>query len=343
MSDKESYTNHVRIIENTPARVVVHWRYPLVDVQHVLANYSDETGWGDWADWYYYIYPDGVAAKKMHLWTDGLRDHEWQESMAILGPDQHPEQVLETAPALLLADLDGAVDAHNWIGGPPDDVSYENKKIHVVNYRAEYDPFTIGNFVGGNIYGGELTEYAVFPSWNHWPVSQMPSDGRLASFPDRTAHSSLTHVFLPVYKEEKTGDTPYYQKILLEGMTNKTAADLVPLAKSWLNAPPLRVKSGGESQGYDPAQRAYILSAEASTLSLVVDASKESPVVNLCLVVKDWPRGIDAAISVTGKGLKSDPSFQQGSVRETTDAESKVIWIEATSQTAVEIAVSHAE
>ena len=41
MSDKESYTNHARIIENTPARVVIQWRYPLVDVFHVIANYDD--------------------------------------------------------------------------------------------------------------------------------------------------------------------------------------------------------------------------------------------------------------------------------------------------------------
>jgi hypothetical protein len=101
MSDKESFFNHVRVIENTPARVVVHWRYPLVDVLHVLANHNPETGWGDWSDWYYYIYPDGVASKRMHLWTDGPRNHEWHEAMAILSPNQHPEQVLETDPALI--------------------------------------------------------------------------------------------------------------------------------------------------------------------------------------------------------------------------------------------------
>ena len=35
----------------------------LLYVLHVVANYDQETGWGDWADWYYYIYPDGVAVK----------------------------------------------------------------------------------------------------------------------------------------------------------------------------------------------------------------------------------------------------------------------------------------
>jgi len=64
MSDKEAYTNHARIVEQSPARVVIHWRYPLIDVLRVIANYNEETGWGDWSEWYYYIYPDGVAVKK---------------------------------------------------------------------------------------------------------------------------------------------------------------------------------------------------------------------------------------------------------------------------------------
>jgi len=132
MSDKEAYTNHARIIENTEARVVVHWRYPLIDVLHVTANFNEDTGWGDWSDWYYYIYPDGVAVKTMHLWTDGIRDHEWHEGIVVFGPDQHPEQVIETEPALVLASLDGEVDKLNWTTGPPeeDDVNFDNKKMH---------------------------------------------------------------------------------------------------------------------------------------------------------------------------------------------------------------------
>ena len=50
MSDKESFSNHARILENTPARCVVLWRYPLVDVFHTIANFDPETGWGDWSD-----------------------------------------------------------------------------------------------------------------------------------------------------------------------------------------------------------------------------------------------------------------------------------------------------
>ena len=39
---------------------------------------------------------------------------------------------------------------------------------------------------------GPSRDYSMFPCWNHWPVAQMPSDGRYAKHPDRTSHSSLT-------------------------------------------------------------------------------------------------------------------------------------------------------
>ena len=78
-----------------------------------------------------------------------------------------------------------------------------NANIHHVNYKGEYDPVTIvDKILWSNVYGGEITEYAIFPTWNHWPVAQMPSDGRYASYPDRTCHSSLSHIFPPDYSEQ---------------------------------------------------------------------------------------------------------------------------------------------
>ena len=71
-----------------------------------------------------------------------------------------------------------------------------------------------------NIVGGEITEYAIFPTWNHWPVAQMPSDGRYASYPDRTCHSSLSHLYPPNYKEQ-FGNRPFAEKLFMEGMLNK--------------------------------------------------------------------------------------------------------------------------
>jgi hypothetical protein len=327
MSDKESFFNHVRVIENTPARVVVQWRFPLCDVRHVIANYHPETGWGDWADWYYYIYPDGVAVKTMQLWTDGPRNHEWHESMAILGPNQHPEQVLETDAALILADLEGHATSYSWKQGPPQ-VDYRNQTIHVVNYRAQYDPFTIGAFTGGNVfgYGKKVNAYSVFPSWNHWPVAQIPSDGRPARFPDRAAHSSLTHVFLPEFRAGH-GDRPFQEKLLMEGMSKLGTPELALLARSWLQAPEIESLSDCRGQ-YDPAQRAYVLSATGTAPSFRIAATAERPIVNPCFVVRNWNGEDNAGLEINSAAQAGGPDFRQGIVRDPNGRPSLVVWLQ---------------
>ncbi len=338
MSDKESYTNHARIIENTPARVVIQWRYPLVDVFHVIANYDEDTGWGDWADWYYTIYPDGVAVKKMHLWTAGPRNHEWHEGMAILGPDQHPEQILETEPSLILAGTDGDTATYNWTKGPPRGVDYKSKTVHIVNYRAQYDPFTIADFRGGNVYSGEVTDYAVFPSWNHWPVAQMPSDGRYAAYPDRAAHCSLTHIDWPVY-EEDSGDRPFYQKLMLEGMSKKSPQELATLAKSWFEAPPLQDVTGATDASYDRAQRAYVMTATKPKVSFKLAASHESPVLNPAFVLKQWEKEGDAAVKADGGTPQAGSRVRQGTTYDTDGTRQRIIWLELEAETPVELLI----
>ena len=61
MSDKQTRYSHVRVIENSSARVVVHWRYALIDTRYVFARVDTATGWGDWSDEYHVIYPDGMG------------------------------------------------------------------------------------------------------------------------------------------------------------------------------------------------------------------------------------------------------------------------------------------
>jgi hypothetical protein len=340
MSDKESYNNHARIIENTPARTVVHWRYPLIDVKHVMANFDNKTGWCDWSDWYYYIYPDGIAVKLMHLWTHGERDHEWQESMAIFGPDQHPEQIIHTKDALTMLNLAGDYKVYDWVTGPPDDVlEPKGQCIQYINYTGQYKPVTIGDFEWSNVYGGELTEYAVFPTWNHWPVAQMPSDGRYATYPDRTSHSSLTHVPPTIYKEVLDGPTPYYQKILMEGMLDWKPKELVPLARSWMRAAKLSELTGAKG-AYDPAQRAYVLSSPGAQIKLTIAASKDSPMINPAFVIKGWGDTSNAKLTVNGKSLKSGPGFRQGTFRDTDGTQTMTIWVEERSTSPVTFSIS---
>jgi hypothetical protein len=361
MSDKEAYSNRARIIENTEARVVVHWRYPLKDVLHTHANYVEETGWSDWSDWYYYIYPDGVAIKLMHLWTSGERNHEFIEGMAIYGPNQHPQDVIQIDPGVFLSDTDGNVTAYDWVDGPPEDTDYENKSIILINYQAEYKPFTVGDFIEGSVFGDELTEYSVFPSWNHWPVAQIPSDGRYASFPDRTGHSSLTdNVVWPIHEEaygdppdynfrhtrgeqtkswDGSGDRPFYSKLLMEGMTDLPAGELASLAKSWLAPAELTSMRGGRSQGYDRAQRAYVLEAAGDRMSFEVSGSEGSPVVNPAFVVSNWA---EAGARVTVNGRELDPEdVKVGHPRTVVDKD-LVVWLRMESEEPVRVVIESA-
>lgn len=335
MSDKQCLYNHVRILENTPVRVLVHYRFPLVDVKKIKANYVEETGWYDVADWYYYIYPDGVAAKLEHLWTSGPRIHEWQESMAIFGPDQHPHDLIEREETFTIVRTDSVCKTYDWNPLPPDGIDQpEHANIHHINYKGEYDPVTIvDKILWSNVYGGEITEYAIFPTWNHWPVAQMPSDGRYASYPDRTCHSSLSHIFPPDY-DEQFGNRPYQSKIFLEGMLKQEPMELIPLARSWIE-PPLLGEVKGCTGKYDRSQRAYVFDAESDQISMTLLANEEKPVENICLVFKHWPS--KAGVKVDVDGVETD--CKVGYIRDTDGTNTLLVWIEKSAVEPFEIQI----
>ena len=68
MSDKQNRYSHVRVLQNNDARAVIHWRYALCEAEHYgLANVDPFTGWSDWTDEYYTIYPDGSAVREAAL------------------------------------------------------------------------------------------------------------------------------------------------------------------------------------------------------------------------------------------------------------------------------------
>jgi hypothetical protein len=84
--------------------------------------------------------------------------------------------VVDAVGVLTLADAAGETDVYHWTDGPPDDPDYENRKVHVVNFMSDWDPFTIGDF--GDVYGGEVDGkiselVTLYQSWSQEPeVSQ---------------------------------------------------------------------------------------------------------------------------------------------------------------------------
>ncbi len=330
MADQLSFSNHVRIIEKSPARVVVHWRYPLINTHQVIARHNPDTGWGEWCDWYWTIYPDGMAAKRMRCWHEFKGGHEWHTGWPTIPPGQRPEDVIETEPFLTLIDLDGRVFHHNWDRTKKIDFR-GGKNIHLVHTKGRYDPVDISDNTGGNSHVGNAGVqpwFSDFPAWNHWPISLSDSVGRPASFPDRAIHSSLIRANPQTYAKE-TGDAPWEDRLMLEGMTDLDAGTLTRLARSWLKAPAITRVTGASRQGYERAERAYLLIATGGTIRFELSASEGSPIHNPAFVIRDWGSPAPAAnMRINGVRIKPGPDFRQGVVIDTDGCYALVIWLD---------------
>ncbi len=348
MSDKQCRYSHVRIIENTDARVVVHWRYAPVDVMYEHPFTDPATGWSDWVDEVYTIYPSGMGVREItiqtnrpDLWT------EFQEAIVINQPGTLPEDNIE-AGAVSLANMEGESKTYYWTrqGGPEFEEGPTHASILKINLKADHSPFALvsppteeGNLITS--YLGHAPT-SIFNFWDHWPVSQDASDGRTATSAERPSHSSLGHIGLPgmadmewtPYKAEGTKRT----KLMLHGMTDQAVEDLVPLAKSWLHAPELKIDGRGYSnEGYDPTQAAYVVKRieadQPAPLTFEIQASEDSPLINPAIVIKNWGSR-ELKLSIDDKPVERIDDFRYGFVNsmEGTDL---VVWIKGESTEAV--------
>jgi len=71
MSDRECRYIHARVIHNSPARVVIHWRQPLADADYRICR-------DQWVDELLYVYPDGAVCRNVTLHLDPDDENIWQ-------------------------------------------------------------------------------------------------------------------------------------------------------------------------------------------------------------------------------------------------------------------------
>jgi hypothetical protein len=325
MSDAQCRFSHVRLIESNDARVVVHWRYALIDVLYRQSGLDPTTGWGYWGDEYYTIYPDGVGVRSLLPGTGG-----WQETIFFNEPGTKPEDNCELE-AITLVNLKGESRSYSWEHGYPE-FDLREPIIQMTNLKAKYRPFMI--FRPGSdmeVFNVEVRpEYSHFPWWNHWPVAQVISDGRHAQAPDRAAHSSL------VWGGPR-------DDVAIYGMTKNSAASLLPLAKSWIHPPELKL-SGSEfiSEGYNFRERAYVLNCKrgGSNFKCKLMASQESPLVNPAFVFRNWGDS-GAQLKIDGRKIKRGSNFRFGH-RHSLEGSDLIVWLKTESTQTVEIVLSHA-
>jgi len=320
MSDVQCRSSRVSIIESNDARVVVNWRYLQMDVKFRQKDLPDNTGFGEWGNELYYIYPDGVGIRKVLPGRGG-----WQETILLNEPGTRPEDNIELEGCKLI-NLDGESKSYSWEHGYPE-FDLEDAVVQVINFKSEYKPFLVFREGGGfEVFSLEVRpEYSHFPWWNHWPVAQIISDGRSAYAPDRAAHSSLSW-------GDPNGEAALY------GMTNKDDDYIVSVARSW-NNPPLLVleKSNHGNQGYDYTERAYKLKYSGEgNLSFTLNGSDDSPVHNPAFVITGW-KGGEATLAIDGTEMSEGKSFRQGLEYKVDGSSDLVIWIKKQSEKAVKI------
>jgi hypothetical protein len=183
---------------------------------------------------------------------------------------------------------------------------------------------------------------SVYGWWDHWPVAQVPGDGRWVSTPDRPSHFNLT-TFVQWNDHEYTEKTR--TRIMLQGMTDKKAEALVPLAKSWLQAPTLSSLSDGYKGGlYDQSERAYLIEktdlGSLASCTFSVDASRDSPLLNPAIIIKNWGSQL-STLSINGRIIKQGKDFRQG-IRKGPLGDDLILWIRLDRQTPVKITLGRA-
>lgn len=320
MSDKQCRFSHVRILESSDARAVVHWRYAPIGVGYLPAYQDALTDWFDWTDEVHTIYPDGVGVRTIvvHTSTPEVR-REWHEGIVVMGPGMTPNEALESS-GLVLANSRGESVNVSWANATPPNVPPQPERtgIQRINTRSRFKPFAIARWQDDpsfDVYAGEIRrDVSIYPWWNHWPTAFEPSNGRYALAADRASHSSLTHMhWNPI---ATTRDT--ITKVHLEGLTEGGVAELASLARSWERPARLTIETAGYSGGdYDPTQRAWVMDRVASTampLAFTLAASTDSPVENVAIMVKGWGDGT-ASLTLDGQPVPAGKAFRVGHIR----------------------------
>ncbi|ASP37592.1 hypothetical protein CHH28_02405 [Bacterioplanes sanyensis] len=320
MNDKQARYSLVRVLESSPARAVVHWRYhPHGICYNLIDTNGTVDGWGATSEFYFYFYPDGSVLSKNVLHSQQVNTYgeapngfEYHEAMVINSAGKNPWDNIDIRNTVTVLNMqgeqavyDGEAGGINGIGDEPFEEP-ELANITRINLKdTSLDTYTIME------HGGTLeimpywerdfaTEYPGhhFVRWDHWPVNHIRAFGRGADSAQYPSHTSLFHMaFNPPYAQTASSQT----RLLLTGLSTMDNAQVVTLARSWLQAPALNATQGSVNFSYDAAQRSYHARANGQRLSARWQASSSQPVFNPALTIANWQGEVPAQITVNGE------------------------------------------
>ncbi len=350
MHDKQCRYSNVRIIENNEARVVLHWRYAITGVDYSL-KYGDDTGWDEWADEYWTVYPDGQVVRKLVVWTgaahfDAIK-RQVQESLILHEPGRIPEDNLETN-AVTLMTIDGEKRDFSWphTRGKPAAMGHglKNPCIQIVNTKSEYKPYTIclpSDTIDYYCFNRRSMPPSIFSWYKHWPVAKLPSYYAAASTGERTTCSTVGWFTGPGGRLQ----IPHVEQgekskvwVMLTGLSNKSEDDVAKIARAWSRSPKMTTETKGvKVEEYDIFQKAFIVSVDKmKAMRLSLHPSEESPVYNPAILIRNW----DSAVKLTVNGvLLSDKDYKSASIRNP-DSTDLLLWLKTQSSDELNIDIA---
>jgi hypothetical protein len=342
MQDRHCRFSHVRIIENTDARVVVHWRYAPVSAYDHTWRVDPKTGWECWIDEYYFIYPDSSAVRRV-AWKKGtLGDpRQFQETLALLHPGQVVSDLLEK-DYVTVADYSGKTRKVSFVEDPDKPpygpFSWDATQPYTVQqyqFKSLNKPFIC--FEPGNrmyLRYENLASYDRASGCNHFPVGQARCDGRTTRTSDRPSHCSSFPISDPVIHEK--GDREYWNG--LYGMNPMSVQELIDFGKAWAQ-PPAAALNGRDlsAAAYDRSERCYRFEnpgGRPGALEVTLSGTNATPVINPALLIKNW-NGEGARVFVDGQEA---PNARVGANHELAGTD-LVVFLTVNSRTKVRIRI----
>ncbi len=352
MMDRLCKYSHVRIIENTDARVVIHWRHQLTDIKYESINEDPLTGWSDWNDDIYTIYPDGVAARKLILWSsDPLGNHTMQQENFVVPIGMRAAEIIDPV-AVTLATIDGDTTSYTWQHGRPRPVGKEKNledftilRYNINSPSKHYIIYPPG--VGSVELGGDMADLPWpwgLPWWNHWPGGQLPSDGRQTFLVD--GRPSSTCVSEGIYNKKSSKNIITDNSLTIHtliGMTTETTMNpLVKLSQSWNRPAVLKCDSPDYiNKGYQVDQRCWQLKSRKANsskpLSFTLAGSKQTPICHPAFVIKNYGNK-SIQLSIDGQEKEWSKDYRRG-YHKTIEGTDLIIYLNIVSEDAIQVKI----
>lgn len=331
----------------SPARVVVRYRGALANNKGEIAHTDRESGSpygeGDWADEWYYIYPDGLSVRHVRIYSGYAQSASsfWSPSAPVAFETQEtfvrglvaghqPMDDMEIEP-ITLVKLDGTYRRISYLHYPAERDLFPGSSIQIVNVYEALKPFTI--VPGGNT--------DIMPYWG--PPSDQVNlySTKVVAWPrvpyfENGYTSALTHVINRSWhrQTEKTLEQVYLLGLTDTPEEEARVVELAQLATSWQYAPEAWVVGGdGDMLEYQMEEKAYHVNGTSSDLAIRFDASDEQPLVDPCLVVQGWSEDTPFELLIDNRPLHANSDFYYGFENSEGDTQALVLWIDLVGET----------